>query len=311
LQTLDGSNKFCGNYVLLNYTSGTGTGKGGGVNIWKSSVSLFNNVISFNRSKYGGGIYLYDVFNKLQESVYPTFINNTVVSNLAKFVGGGLFVLESEAVFLNGIVWDNAAPKDPGVSKTGSRFDVRYSDIQDGQDANGNISADPLFVNSSFELSDRSPCIGAGIDEISIRGMFYRCPDCCLDGNARPSPPDSRSDMGAVENLLGEMTGIQYSNEYVPKEFALQQNYPNPFNPTTTIAFSVPTTTHVKLSIYNALGQQVGTLISEDLVAGNYTATWDASQFASGVYYYKIEAGNPSAGSGHRFMQVKKLLLVK
>jgi len=106
-------------------------------------------------------------------------------------------------------------------------------------------------------------------------------------------------------------TGIDTKDENLPKEFALKQNYPNPFNPTTTIEFSIPNSEFVTLKIYNLLGQKVATLVSGKLTPGNYKYTWDASDFASGIYYYTIEAGDPSAGSGQRFVESKKLLLIK
>jgi uncharacterized protein (TIGR02145 family) len=88
-----------------------------------------------------------------------------------------------------------------------------------------------------------------------------------------------------------------------PTKFELKQNYPNPFNPSTTIQFSVPRAAHVSLSIYNSSGQQVSKLISEDMKAGVYTSEWNATGFASGVYYYRLVADN--------FSETKKLILLK
>jgi hypothetical protein len=92
-------------------------------------------------------------------------------------------------------------------------------------------------------------------------------------------------------------------NERIPTAYSLSQNYPNPFNPTTTIEFSIPKSGFVTLKIYNLLGQEVATLISENLPAGVYHADWDASRMASSVYYYLINAGG--------FQQVKKMILLR
>jgi len=89
----------------------------------------------------------------------------------------------------------------------------------------------------------------------------------------------------------------------MPQEYTLSQNYPNPFNPTTTIEFIIPKTELVNLKIYNLLGQEVSTLVSENLTMGNYKYTWDAFGFASGVYIYKLEAGS--------ITQTRKLILMK
>jgi len=88
-----------------------------------------------------------------------------------------------------------------------------------------------------------------------------------------------------------------------PHEYSLSQNYPNPFNPSTTIEFSIPKSEFVTLKIYNLLGQEVATLVSDKLTPGEYKYTWDASQLASGVYIYKLETDN--------FNSTKKLILLK
>ncbi|MEK7631710.1 MAG: peptidoglycan DD-metalloendopeptidase family protein [Patescibacteria group bacterium] len=89
----------------------------------------------------------------------------------------------------------------------------------------------------------------------------------------------------------------------LPTVFALNQNYPNPFNPATTIAYSLPSATHVTLDIYNVLGQRVTTLVDEQQAAGEHTATWDANPFSSGVYFYRIQTEEAT--------ETKKMLLLK
>jgi hypothetical protein len=98
-------------------------------------------------------------------------------------------------------------------------------------------------------------------------------------------------------------TGVDDQTTLTPKSFKLEQNYPNPFNPSTTINFSLPKANHVILSIYNSMGQEVAKLVSKDIIAGVYTAEWNATGFASGIYYYRIVAGG--------FIQTKKLILLK
>jgi hypothetical protein len=77
----------------------------------------------------------------------------------------------------------------------------------------------------------------------------------------------------------------------IPKVYALNQNYPNPFNPATKIRFSLPEAAKTKLTVYNALGQQVAELVNGFRNAGNYEVTWNASNLASGIYIYRLEAG--------------------
>ena len=89
----------------------------------------------------------------------------------------------------------------------------------------------------------------------------------------------------------------------IPTEFALSQNYPNPFNPTTSISFSLPEASDVRLEIFNIQGQKVTTLVNKQLEAGNHSINWDGRDAASGVYFYRIDAGS--------FTETKKMLLLK
>jgi photosystem II stability/assembly factor-like uncharacterized protein len=89
----------------------------------------------------------------------------------------------------------------------------------------------------------------------------------------------------------------------VPTVYALEQNYPNPFNPSTIIRYSVPVDGFVTLSIYNALGEKVASLVNQQVSAGVYEVDFNASSFASGIYFYRLDAGN--------FVSIKKMMLLK
>ena len=88
-----------------------------------------------------------------------------------------------------------------------------------------------------------------------------------------------------------------------PLKYALEQNYPNPFNPNTTIKYSIPEDGIVKLKVYNVLGQEIKTLVNNVQKAGRYEIAFDASRFASGVYYYRLETSN--------YTSIKKMILLK
>jgi hypothetical protein len=109
-----------------------------------------------------------------------------------------------------------------------------------------------------------------------------------------------------LENFFGEskIAGIDEQDVInIPKKYELYQNYPNPFNPMTIINYELPITNKVELYIYNLLGQRVATLVSKKQNAGVYNVEWDGSEFPSGIYYYRIKAGN--------FVDVKKMILLK
>jgi hypothetical protein len=97
--------------------------------------------------------------------------------------------------------------------------------------------------------------------------------------------------------------GIQQIGTQVPSNFELKQNYPNPFNPTTNIEFSIVKAGHVELVIFNALGQQVSTLVNQDMKPGSYKYDFNASGLPSGTYYYRLTSGEN--------VQTNKMILVK
>jgi peptidyl-prolyl cis-trans isomerase B (cyclophilin B) len=105
-----------------------------------------------------------------------------------------------------------------------------------------------------------------------------------------------------------EVTSVD-SESQLPEEYVLYQNYPNPFNPTTVISFELPEDSHVRLSIYNILGQHKIQLSDEVLKAGYYNKTWNASEMSAGVYLYEIQI--ESMESGRNYSSVKKMLLLK
>jgi hypothetical protein len=107
---------------------------------------------------------------------------------------------------------------------------------------------------------------------------------------------------------------FEYSSEVeveviAPAEFSLDQNYPNPFNPSTKITFSLAIDSKVNLKVFDVLGQEVTTLINQDLSAGVHNFDFDASSINSGVYFYRIEA--IGVNGTDEFMDVKKMILVK
>jgi hypothetical protein len=101
---------------------------------------------------------------------------------------------------------------------------------------------------------------------------------------------------------------FEYSNVIevdagLPKVFALEQNYPNPFNPSTVMSYQLPVASNVSLKVYDVLGREVATLVNGRQEAGRYSVSFNAASFASGVYFYRLQAGN--------FVQTKKMMLVK
>jgi hypothetical protein len=99
------------------------------------------------------------------------------------------------------------------------------------------------------------------------------------------------------------INAISKQIEIVPVSDHLYQNYPNPFNPATIIGYRLSAVSNVELKVYNILGQEVITLVSERQKAGLHQVEWNGDDFSSGIYYYQIKAGD--------FYQVKKMVLIK
>lgn len=102
---------------------------------------------------------------------------------------------------------------------------------------------------------------------------------------------------------LGELIGIQQISSEIPQGFSLSQNYPNPFNPVTNININLPENAFVRLVVYDMLGKAIQVLVNNYLTAGSYKVDFNASDFSSGMYFYRLETENYSA--------VKKMMLVK
>lgn len=97
----------------------------------------------------------------------------------------------------------------------------------------------------------------------------------------------------AIKKIYTELPGI----------FKLYQNYPNPFNPNTIISFDVPKTDFITIKVYDVLGRELQTLVSEKLKPGTYEVQWNGTNYPSGVYFYKLETEN--------FSETRKLILLK
>lgn len=113
---------------------------------------------------------------------------------------------------------------------------------------------------------------------------------------------------GLYQRGISQITGVSSVSSEIPGSFKLHQNYPNPFNPSSKIKFDIPPkvkieTSKTKLVIYNVLGKEIATLVNEELNSGIYEIEWDASNFPSGVYYYRLDADD--------FSETKKMILVK
>lgn len=153
------------------------------------------------------------------------------------------------------------------------------ADVSDDKTAmNGGISADSGGVGFSFLNNDTLLCVIMGGD--TSRGRIAT------------AMSESKKEATAVDDEV-----------HLMKEYSLDQNYPNPFNPTTMIKYSIPVAAHVSLTVYDVLGKQVVKLVDKVKPAGNHQIEFNAHGLASGIYVYKLKAGN--------FVDSKKMIYLK
>lgn len=226
----------------------------------------------------GGGIYL--------EYSSTLIVNNTITGNSSSLRGGGLCYRVSYVEIYNSIFWDDSSMENNEIGNYAGTLRVHYCDIEGGNQGDNNIDSDPLFVDpesGDYHLLAGSPCIDAGDPE-------------------SPRDPDStRADIGAY--YFDQTVGINDGFVMLPSGFNLLQNYPNPFNGMTVISYSLPGFSHVKIEIYDILGRKLTSLLDMPQAAGMHQITWNANDLPSGIYFYKLQAGDISKS--------KKTILLK
>jgi hypothetical protein len=227
-----------------------------------------------------------------------TWFNNTFGSTDSAFLSvtihQGTSTLEA-VLDLDGNVFGGTDP-DPvtltggydnnGFSATGTS--PTYGDMFLSGDANGNMSG-------------RMPNVpNPGIDSTTLSGTYT---ETNIDLTYIVYFSAGGTADGVINLVKDPSTSVERESDLLPDGFALEQNFPNPFNPNTTIQFSIPERSFVKLDIFNSVGEKVDVLIAEELSAGKYKYTWNAENFTSGTYYYTLTTDN--------FRHAKKLILLK
>jgi hypothetical protein len=152
------------------------------------------------------------------------------------------------------------------------------------------------FTDLNDNWAQTGTVIKSGIDGFPIGALHWNDADL-----AAYNPVTAKAQvMAAYQNAV---TAVAAPISGTPESFELSQNYPNPFNPSTKIDFKISKASDVKLTVYNVLGQQVATLLNEHMSAGSQSVVFDASKLSSGVYFYRLDAGN--------FSSIKKMMLLK
>ena len=145
--------------------------------------------------------------------------------------------------------------------------------------------------------------LGPNIKSNYTSSQYHRIPDLAVTTTHILGLNPEYATGEVISEILIPTTIDQNSVKIVPENIRLHQNYPNPFNPLTMIKFELPGSSKVTMKIFNLLGEEVATLLSSSLPSGIHSLTWDASHMTSGVYLYRLEAGE--------YLETKKMVLMK
>jgi hypothetical protein len=304
--------------------NGNASGLGGGIYCYDvASPTIMYNIIKNNSSSSsGGGLFF--------SSGAPVIKNNVITGNSCPGWGGGMFLTGSEATIINNTISENTAGEDGGgicfsygsstvqnnilwgniVTSDGNEIAyfgpdppvITYSDIQGGFAGQGNINIDPLFrdpANDDLHLkavacgdNADSPCIDVGDPAVSDFLL-----DCDWGLGA------VRSDMGAYGGGEDMTVGIEEITQELPRSISMLRNYPNPFNARTTISYDLNMPSIVTIEIFDLLGRRIEAFNMGWRSAGNHQIYWNAENQSSGIYFYRIQAGD--------YAESKKMVLLK
>ena len=206
------------------------------------------------------------------------------VNSLGATVGGSLFAGTNQGVFSSSDVGDHWT--ESGLASFSVKAIATYNQniVVAGTDSGVFISHD----GGTTWIQENS-----GLTQSEITSLAFDS-----SGYVYAGTPDS-----GICRSSQIVTGIQKLEAGFPTRFLLFQNYPNPFNPTTIIKYELPKSSMVRLSVHDILGRQVAVLVSERKSAGVYKVKFDVSRLASGVYFYRIQAGD--------FVQARRLVILK
>ncbi len=299
--------------ALLNNISSVG----GGINVENSTLDIYSSYLYNNSACDGGAIISFNsdlnIFNSLfvengtyeggsaidaRNSTDVYCCNLTTTDNYAQTSCGGIKCdSSSELEMYNSILWNDTQPE-----IIGNNVSVMNSDIQGDWTGVGNIDIDPMFadtLNEDYRLTENSQCIDAGIPDTT--GLDI--PSWDMDGNIRVW--DGNGDGIAIIDMGAYEYGApSYSID--PPDIphtAMIWNFPNPTKNSTTIHYSLKQNSHVKISIYNVKGQLTSIIVNEEQIKGEHSVIYNTEKLKSGVYFYKIEAGELS--------EIKKLVVIK
>jgi len=219
-------------------------------------------------------------------------------------------------IYINGVLsgtngYNGVAPTHPtellGVSAWGGYLEGQIDEVR-----LWNVARDSAQINSTmldtlsseyFSTSDSGLIAYYRMEMLEDLGVNSDGVDDLRDLSINGNHLDTYGDPNLDVSGAFIITGVEKTNNEIPEHYSLKQNYPNPFNPSTKISFKIVEAGFTSLKVYDVLGNEVVTLVNEELQNGSYEIEFDAFGLTSGIYFYKLQSGS--------FIETKKMLLLK
>jgi len=269
-----------GNAIMGNRANGLG----GGIICLESSALIKDNIIFKNgHVLVGGGGIACLLVSSSTIITGNTISENEVLIGSLEIGGGGVLCLDASPTITYNIISDNTSNNGAGIfCKDGSNPVINYNNIYNNNGYGLKNADSTLIIDAEYNWwGDASGPSGVG-----------------------PGTGDSVSQWVDYEPWLEGVSEIEERLfNAIPKDYVVYQNFPNPFNPKTSIRFDIPELTFITIKIYDLLGNEIETLVNEEKPAGTYEITWYAEGLPSGVYFYRLQAGD--------FVETKKMVLLK
>ncbi len=214
------------------------------------------------------------------------FINHVTFDNCGYDNSSIVYAKEVDGAEIRSCIFSNSPGNEISIRLDGTGSKILYSDIYNvgplslnrtASIGSGMLYVDPLYAdpqNGNFTLAQNSPVRGKAFDFTAMGDLRWQNDPTDID-----------------------------DQQLIPQVFLLHQNFPNPFNPSTTIKYSVPVYQKVSIKIFDVLGNEAAVLVDEIKSPGEYNAEFNAAGFSSGIYYYRMTAGN--------YSETKKMILLK
>jgi photosystem II stability/assembly factor-like uncharacterized protein len=254
-----------------------------------NGVVIYSDLGLYTRTTDGGNTWSIE-YTRTSGNLWGACYNSrglTIVGNAGNILFNPFVIVPSAPILIspsNGALNQLSTPK------------MKWSNVSNANSYRMQISTDSNFASVILDST------GVTIDSITVpSGKLTSGTKYYWRVNSTNSI--GTSSWSTIFNFTVSATGISSTASELPKEYKLYNNYPNPFNPTTKIKFDIPKNGLTKIAIYDVLGREMKTLINENLVAGSYAIEWNATSFASGIYFYKMTSSG--------YTSIKKMALIK